>query len=185
MNDQPIDMIAHAVDSSNVRNCAESSICSEKSCDNDGICVEESKNNRSSKGYYCVCKDPFSGDHCEHNGGFCAMNRPCQNQGVCMESTKKEARDQFTKGGYKCCCAIGYTGAHCEITEHVSQPICAQFDGNSFLALDRKLLPHNSSEEEEVVEFTFQTLRFNGLIFYQGILNKNLNVIIQTSSFFL
>ena len=176
INDQMIDMIGQVVDSSNVKNCAEISPCSEHPCENGGICVEqirETKNNESLPlSYRCLCKEPFTGDHCHYNRGFCALNKPCQNQGVCLEKKSGAVslglQSTLTKGGYKCCCSIGYTGSHCEVMEPVNQPTCVSFDASSFLVLDRKLLPHNSSQEEEVIEFTFRTQRFSGLLFYQG-----------------
>lgn len=171
-------MIEQVIDSSNVRNCADPSPCYERPCENNGVCIEAIKDYRNSSEvsleYRCLCKAPYTGDHCQYNRGFCALNRPCQNQGVCIEGP--EVRQQsdlsfdngLTKGGYRCCCSIGFTGAHCEIVEQVHRPTCALFEGSSFLVLDRRLLPHNSSQDEEVIEFTFRTHRFNGLLVYQG-----------------
>ncbi|CAJ0925727.1 unnamed protein product [Ranitomeya imitator] len=54
-------------------------------------------------GYFCTCKEGFSGVNCQTNINECASN-PCLNEGTCIDGV----------AGYKCNCILPYTGATCE-----------------------------------------------------------------------
>ncbi|XP_063678844.1 uncharacterized protein LOC134814630 [Bolinopsis microptera] len=69
--------------------------CSPSTCMNGGSLISEGE---------CLCRQGFTGDHCETDVNECESSSPCLNGGRCKN----------TYGSYKCNCPIDYYGARCE-----------------------------------------------------------------------
>lgn len=162
INNQTIDLLSQAIDSSNIKECKVQSACSKNPCKNHGLCTE-----LSTDAYRCTCKVPFSGTNCEKNNGICALSKPCHNRGKCLDSSS--SLNFADQSNYKCCCLYGFSGRSCDIIEAVKDKRWANFDNtqSSYLTIDLAS-GNSSSKTEQVIELTFKTERFNGLLFYQG-----------------
>ena len=101
INNQTIDLLSQAIDSSNIKECKVQSACSKNPCKNHGFCTELSADT-----YRCTCKPPFSGTNCEKNNGICALSKPCHNRGKCLDSSS--SLNFADQNNYKCCCVYGY-----------------------------------------------------------------------------
>lgn len=171
INNQTIDLINHSIDSLNVKNCKSVSICSKNPCKNNGICSE-----LSTDSYRCTCRSPFSGTHCEKNSGICSISKPCHNKGRCLDiSSSQYFHDPIN--GYKCCCIMGFSGRACDIIEEFNDKRWSNFDNSktiSYLTIEN-LIGLNNSKVDQTIELTFNTERFNGLLFYQGDLDFTQN----------
>lgn len=168
INNQTVDLLNQSIDSSNIKNCKVQSMCFKNPCKNNGQCIELSADT-----YKCVCQSPFSGTNCEKNNGICAQSKPCHNRGKCLDSSSSLNFNDMN--GYRCCCAYGYSGRSCTVIEAIQDKKWANFDNSqsiSYLTID--LTSGNySTKSEQVVELTFKTERFSGLLFYQGELDFN------------
>ena len=61
--------------------------------------------------FNCTCLARYTGVHCEHGVGDCALvDEPCNSQGICEDGV-----DSF-----RCVCLPGYTGEHCELLVNVT-----------------------------------------------------------------
>eukprot|EP00794_Sanderia_malayensis_P013760 gene13760-15199_t len=77
---------------------------------------------RLPNGYTCGCPDtlllqPADNKTCIYKTGYCAQNKPCQNNGVCSD-------DSTAVGGYKCRCMAGFTGRNCATFTGCSTDYC-------------------------------------------------------------
>ncbi|KAI0242624.1 Basement membrane-specific heparan sulfate proteoglycan core protein [Lamellibrachia satsuma] len=94
--------------------------------------------------------------NCEVQLNICITDNPCLNGGVC------EADGNL----YVCKCPMGYSGDTC--AESASIGSSAGFHGNGYVELPLHLLPHRSSQVEEVIEMTVTTRQPDGLLLWHG-----------------
>ncbi|XP_050723887.1 basement membrane-specific heparan sulfate proteoglycan core protein-like isoform X5 [Eriocheir sinensis] len=152
--DRKVPLNEAPLDSANVGQCdGGASPCSRSPCQHDAECVDDPG---SPRGYSCHCHEGYSGDNCEQKPGVCNMIQPCKNGGGCVGQGHV----------YTCLCPIGFAGQHCE---HVVKRIgaSAAFSGNSWVELNRTLLPQESGEPQ-TISFEFRTRKPNSLLFWYG-----------------
>lgn len=102
------------------------------------------------------CHPGYSGPHCDIITDICLANDPCENNGIC------EAHGE----SFICNCPIHYTG---DICQH-SAPIefSAQYNGNSYIELNRSSLLKSSDERDVLIAVLFSTTSPNGLLVWYG-----------------
>ena len=66
LNSQPVDLLGDALSGNGITQCA-MGLCSPATCENEGICVDDST---TVLGYYCQCQLGFAGDNCEQGKGI-------------------------------------------------------------------------------------------------------------------
>ncbi|KAK2193775.1 hypothetical protein NP493_5g02050 [Ridgeia piscesae] len=146
-----LDLVEDAIASSNIVDCGDIKPCAKRPCANDGQCVEV-----SSTEYRCNCPVQYTGTNCEVQLNICITDNPCQNGGRC----------EAVGNSYICKCPMGYSGATC--TESTSIGTSAGFRGDGYVELPLRLLPHRSSQVEEVIEMTVSTDQSDGLLLWHG-----------------
>uniref|UniRef100_A0A3Q2P5H2 Sushi, nidogen and EGF like domains 1 n=1 Tax=Fundulus heteroclitus TaxID=8078 RepID=A0A3Q2P5H2_FUNHE len=77
--------------------CKEINECLSQPCLNGGSCLNKIGS------YKCVCRDGFSGKHCQIDTNDC-LSEPCMNKGTCEDQP----------GSYVCHCPQGFKGQNCE-----------------------------------------------------------------------
>lgn len=65
-----------------------------------------------------------------------------------------------------CRCEIGFKGPKCGEFQPVETS--AFFDGESWVQFSKELMPHQSTEDVETLEFKFRTKQEDGMILWQG-----------------
>ncbi|KFM78257.1 Basement membrane-specific heparan sulfate proteoglycan core protein, partial [Stegodyphus mimosarum] len=153
VNGVEIDLVNSAVDAANVEDCGGRTPCEKNPCLNDGTCVED---DGSPQGYVCECLEGYSGTNCEIETDLCSLIDPCKNGGTCSGSGNS----------YKCNCPLAYKGTNCEEVSTFSDR--AYFEGDGYIALDDKLLPHTEATKDEVISFSFTTSSLEGLLLFHG-----------------
>ncbi|XP_063241894.1 basement membrane-specific heparan sulfate proteoglycan core protein isoform X7 [Bacillus rossius redtenbacheri] len=149
-----MDLKSSLVDSANVQECSRvaDSPCNSGPCQNGALCRPDA----AGLSYTCVCREGFSGRHCDKQSDLCKMLQPCKNGGSCIG----------TVNSYFCKCPIGYFGTNChEVAEFTTE---VSFRKNGYLELRKALLPHTSTKEKEIIIVEFSTSDPNGLIFWHG-----------------
>ncbi|XP_054720927.1 basement membrane-specific heparan sulfate proteoglycan core protein-like [Uloborus diversus] len=153
VNNVEIDLVNSVVDSSNVEDCGGRTPCEKNPCLFDGICIEDEG---TQSGYVCECQDGYSGKNCEIETDLCSLIDPCKNGGTCVGSGNS----------YKCICPFRYKGTNCEEDSLFNDRV--SFGGDGYLSLDSEMLPHNPSDKDEVIGFSFSTTSLQGLLFFHG-----------------
>ncbi|KAK6175562.1 hypothetical protein SNE40_014001 [Patella caerulea] len=151
INNEDVDLIKDAIESSYVRDCGDSSLCERKPCLNGGACTD-----RGSSDYYCTCPPQYTGVNCEIEMNICITSRPCRNGGICRINSE----------GYRCDCPLGYMGTDCD--SEVTLGTTAEFAGDGYVKFSKALLPHRVRQAGEYISFTITTREPEGLIFWQG-----------------
>jgi len=151
---EEVDLVNSVVDSANIEDCGGASACERRPCLNGGVCNEYGGSGLGD--FTCQCEDGFSGKTCEIEADLCQVIHPCQNGGSCIG----------TYNAYKCNCPLGYGGANCERSVEISEE--AFFQGDSYVEIDKSLLPHVSTNASEVFIIEFSTSDANGLLFWNG-----------------
>ncbi|XP_065579048.1 basement membrane-specific heparan sulfate proteoglycan core protein-like isoform X5 [Artemia franciscana] len=150
-----LDLIKSAVDSANVENCdASEGACTSLPCRNGGECIDTGY---GPDDYACECPPGFSGIDCERKEDACSSGIACKNEGVCVVITGNE---------FRCLCPKGWSGKTCEDGTTFGSE--ASFGGNSYVELDRLMLPHTSSAVPETIAIVFSTTDSNGILFWHG-----------------
>ncbi|ESO88861.1 hypothetical protein LOTGIDRAFT_219009 [Lottia gigantea] len=148
INNEVIDLIKDAIESSAVRDCGDRSLCDRKPCLNNGICYD-----RGTSDYTCQCPPQFTGTNCQTEINICITSQPCRNNGIC----------RVTVSGFKCDCPLGYMGLNCESGNYHKL-----FVGDGYIELSKSLLPHRIRQAGENISFTITTVESEGLMFWQG-----------------
>uniref|UniRef100_A0A8D8XN55 Basement membrane-specific heparan sulfate proteoglycan core protein n=1 Tax=Cacopsylla melanoneura TaxID=428564 RepID=A0A8D8XN55_9HEMI len=149
-----LDLINSAVDSANIMDCSDmesSASCSQKPCQNYGICYPTDLNDR---GYNCSCLTGYSGEHCEQEANMCMSEDVCKNGGTC----------KVTANSYECLCLLGYAPPNC--TKRISIGSEIHFLGEGYVELKKELIPERRSEES--LSFDFITDDKNALLLWNG-----------------
>nr|KAG5704759.1 hypothetical protein BaRGS_005215 [Batillaria attramentaria] len=151
MIDKDVDLIEDAIESVNIADCGDRSLCDRNPCRNGALCQDISMTD-----YRCICPEQFTGRNCEIEINECVTREPCQNGGTC----------NMVNGQYVCSCPLGFMGGDCE----AEITIGAKFEvaGNGFVEFERSLLPHRRRQTGETISFTITTVEPNGLMFWQG-----------------
>ncbi|XP_066260113.1 basement membrane-specific heparan sulfate proteoglycan core protein isoform X1 [Euwallacea similis] len=124
--------------------------CSDEPCKNNALCTP-----LSPVEYKCICPAAFSGKNCDIPIDLC-KDQPCRYDGICRQNAT----------GFTCDCPLGYGGFTCE--QRIELRNDAHFDGNSWLAFSKNLLPHRHESEPEIIALELSTNKSNGLIFWHG-----------------
>ncbi|XP_011864485.1 PREDICTED: basement membrane-specific heparan sulfate proteoglycan core protein isoform X4 [Vollenhovia emeryi] len=103
LGEKQVDLIGDQTESAGITTCE---TCAENPCNNGGVCQEAATKN----GYTCLCRDGFSGKHCDNVGQSCYPGA-C-GEGKCVD---KEV-------GFDCYCPIGKTGSRCEHSVNIYDP---------------------------------------------------------------
>ncbi|XP_034241184.1 basement membrane-specific heparan sulfate proteoglycan core protein-like isoform X2 [Thrips palmi] len=157
-----LDLISSVVDSANVEDCSTrhgqrggrgglTNPCHFTPCQNGGTC-----NSAGGHHYTCSCPEGFSGKDCEIELDMCLVLHPCLNGGTCTGS----------QNSFKCHCPLGFGGATCSESVQFSSQV--SFSGDGWLELNRALLHHKSTSEDEVISIRFTTNDTNSLVLWHG-----------------
>ena len=97
-------------------NCEMEQPCLSNPCGENGICINNDIHlstpavNAAATPYSCVCRSPFTGNHCDVEIDPCTSS-PCANGGHCRGSTG----DLPGFSSFVCECAEGFVGEHCTV----------------------------------------------------------------------
>ncbi|XP_012944719.1 basement membrane-specific heparan sulfate proteoglycan core protein [Aplysia californica] len=151
IGDNTLGLIDDAVESMNIQDCGDRSLCERRPCRNGATCIDVSPTE-----YSCVCPTRFTGSRCETEINICVVSDPCQNGGVCV----------VDGGDYRCDCPLGWMGRNCEAELQVTNS--AEFLGNSYAEFPRNFLPHRRQQTRETIRLTLTTTEPSGLLLWQG-----------------
>ncbi|XP_076452135.1 basement membrane-specific heparan sulfate proteoglycan core protein-like isoform X4 [Babylonia areolata] len=147
-----IDLMGDAIESVNIADCGDRSLCDRNPCRNGGICEDISMTD-----YQCLCPESFTGRNCEIELNECVTRQPCLNGGTCSMANG---------GRYQCSCPLGFMGRDCEAEISIGRAFEVQGDG--YVEFERSLLPHRRRQVGESIKFAITTVESDGLIFWQG-----------------
>ena len=148
-----LDLVNSVVDSANVEDCGGASACERQPCANGGSCAETGA---GLDDFHCQCQEGFSGKTCDIEADLCQFMQPCQNGGTCVG----------TFNSYNCLCAMGFGGMNCNTSFVVAEE--AYFRGESYVEIDKSLLPHTAVTVPEFISVEFSTMEANGVLLWHG-----------------
>ena len=127
--------------------CESEDGCASSPCGLTATCVA-----KADGGHDCVC--PEGVEDCSAAASACKEDS-CE-QGTCREAD----------GTAKCDCKVAYAGDRCEEFRPVEEE--ASFGGFGWVELSQELMPHVTSEKEEVITLKFQTTESDGMLLWHG-----------------
>ncbi|XP_070207543.1 basement membrane-specific heparan sulfate proteoglycan core protein-like isoform X4 [Littorina saxatilis] len=148
---EAIDLMGDAIESVNIADCGDRSLCERDPCKNGGICQD-----LSTTDYRCQCPEDYTGRNCETEIDECLTLQPCENGGTC----------DVVGGIYRCSCPIGFMGRNCDTRITIKKSF--EVSGNGYVEFERALLPHRRRQVGESILFTITTVEPDGLVFWQG-----------------
>ncbi|XP_026579671.1 basement membrane-specific heparan sulfate proteoglycan core protein-like, partial [Pseudonaja textilis] len=166
VNGKKVDISYSFLESRGISQCADSSPCDRRPCQNGGQCLLTGEYE-----FQCLCPDGFTGERCEVPEAHCQLHHPCLNGGICK--------------GTACLCRQGFSGLYCEHDELQHQlkaewpegsggndapgQYGAYFCNGGYVALPRHAFPRSLPESPETIELEVRTSSANGLLFWQGV----------------